>query len=257
MTSLRPIDRFLLSCCCNTQWFSRQFSVQRCLQNIAAELAPSTEQPVLLSVKATEKKQVASSPQSSTSQTLPEFKRKSPPFRWPKTGVNPAYDEALKILDENRLQIGKRIKIQQTLIETRPDKAATLIDLEEHLEKLRVLQDKDNPEIRWKFSKGYVNLERPIYRYLSQEKWKSRALPILLQRLETMNVIPDTLPSIKPIVDVKLRFPGETYETEDGWMEPGVFVTTTIAEKIPILEIIPFIEGEKKYTICMIDPGTF
>jgi len=258
MALIHQTDRFIVRCC-NSQCFSRQFSVQRHLQNITTDPAPIVEQSVLLSVK--EKKKGASSSHTSPSQVLPEFKRKSPPFRWPKTGVNPAYDLALKVLDQNKLDIQRkiknqllRIKARYEVIKTKPEKAATIAALEDHLEQLQILQDKDNPEIRWKFSKGYVNLERPIYRYLSEEKWKMRALPILLQRLETMNVIPDTLPSIKPRVDVRLRFPGETYETEDGWMEPGVFVTTSIAEKTPILEIIPFVEGTKKYTICMIDP---
>lgn len=73
--------------------------------------------------------------------------------------------------------------------------------------------------------------------------------PILMQRLTQMNVVPDVLPNVDPIVDVQVRFVGKD-------TRPGVFVKSKDSERPPTFKIIPFRQGENLCTVAVIDPGT-
>ena len=77
------------------------------------------------------------------------------------------------------------------------------------IETLKIETEMKNPEVLYNVEYGSVeNIDttQPIYRKLLKEKWKDYDLMLLMQRLEQLHVIPDTLPTLDPKVDVKVKF---------------------------------------------------
>jgi len=91
-------------------------------------------------------------------------------------------------------------------------------------------------------------MNKPIYLNLLNKKWRQRNRPILMQRLETMHVIPDVLPTIDPIVDVQVHFKGRK-------VQPGLLLDSLMVEEFPTVRVIPFKNEEILCTIAVVDPG--
>ncbi|KTW30191.1 hypothetical protein T552_00669 [Pneumocystis carinii B80] len=172
----------------------------------------------------------------------------------PKLGVNKAYDEALKVIEADRLEKQEKIKKIKLRIERilknkesiTKDTEALITNLKKYLNKLEILADINNPEIRWRFKHNDVDMTIPVYRYLAKQKWMERPYRLLMQRVEQMYVIPDAYERFKPTVEVVLRFGKEE-------LEPGKFVSNNISASAPVIEINSF-SGEKKlYTIILFD----
>jgi large subunit ribosomal protein L35 len=90
-------------------------------------------------------------------------------------------------------------------------------------------------------------MNKPIYRYLSERKWRDYRRKIQVQRITQMKVVPDVVPNCDPILDVKMAFGGKT-------VAPGDFVESNVSEGPPRLQIQSFEQGEKLLTIAIIDP---
>lgn len=90
------------------------------------------------------------------------------------------------------------------------------------------------------------DMDRPIYRFLADRKWREYRRPILIQRITQMKVIPDVVAQLDPVVDVKLSFGRKT-------VQPGEFVTARVSTVAPKVEIQPFSKGEKLVTIAVVD----
>ena len=91
-------------------------------------------------------------------------------------------------------------------------------------------------------------MNKPIYLHLLNKKWRQRNRPILMQRLETMHVIPDVLPAIDPIADVQVHFKGRK-------VQPGLLLDSLMVEEFPTVRVIPFKNEEMLCTIAVVDPG--
>lgn len=101
------------------------------------------------------------------------------------------------------------------------------------------------------------NMNKPIYRHLADKKWRSYKREIMMQRIETMNVTPDVLPKIDPIVETTLSFPGPMRSGRreaQRMVQHGEIVDSRVSEKAPNLRIQPFQKGDKLYTIAVINP---
>ncbi|KAG5519860.1 hypothetical protein PMAC_000136 [Pneumocystis sp. 'macacae'] len=170
----------------------------------------------------------------------------------PKLGINKAYDEALKIIEADRLEKLKKIKKTQSKIEYKikysntKDKDAQLTNLRKYLNQLKILADINVPEIRWRFKNNDVDMTIPVYRYLAEQKWMKKPYHLLMQRIEQMYVIPDAYERFKPTAEILLRFENEE-------LEPGKFVPNHISATEPIIEINSFLDTEKLYTIALLD----
>lgn len=92
-------------------------------------------------------------------------------------------------------------------------------------------------------------LDKPVYRYLADKKWRKMRRPVLMQRITQMNVMPDIIPKIEPVVDVQMRFQGVD-------IKPGRILNSEQTEWNPTLKIIPFTPGEKLVTVIVVNPGT-
>src|SRR5436189_2613372 len=90
-------------------------------------------------------------------------------------------------------------------------------------------------------------MNRPIYRYLADRKWREYRRLILMQRITQMKVIPDVLAHIDPTVDVKLSFGRRT-------IQPGEFVNSRMSAVPARLSIQSFERGIKLVAIAVVDP---
>lgn len=100
----------------------------------------------------------------------------------------------------------------------------------EHLSDLRLLGD----------------MNRPIYRYLADKKWREYQRPLLVQRITQMNVVPDVLPFIDPVADVRLGFGRRN-------VQPGEFVDSRVSEIPPRLNVQVFDSGERLVSVIVVD----
>lgn len=86
-----------------------------------------------------------------------------------------------------------------------------------------------------------------------------------MQRLTTMGILPDSLPTLTPKVDFRLRWvqrqvPSRVRIRKWDWrdMEAGELVESKILVNPPRMEIIPHYREwweKRKYTIVMLDLG--
>jgi large subunit ribosomal protein L35 len=90
-------------------------------------------------------------------------------------------------------------------------------------------------------------MNKPIYRHLADKKWRSYKRQILMQRLTQMNVVPDVLDAIDPVVSTQLMFGRRK-------VPHGEIVDSRVSEIAPFLNIQPYDQGERLYTIAVIDP---
>ena len=89
-------------------------------------------------------------------------------------------------------------------------------------------------------------MNKPIYRYLADRKWREYRRLILIQRITQMKIVPDVVHHFEPTVDVKFAFGRKT-------IQPGDFVESTVSENPCRLSIQLFERGEKLVTIAVVD----
>lgn len=89
-------------------------------------------------------------------------------------------------------------------------------------------------------------MNKPIYRYLADQKWRSYKRNVLEQRLNQMNVVPDLLPTLDIVADIDLGFGRKT-------IPPGEFVSSLISESMPRLNVQTFTPGERLVTVLVVD----
>ena len=130
-----------------------------------------------------------------------------------------------------------------------------------------VLRDINVPEIRWRFKQGDIDFKKPVHQYMYRRNWENGVyVGKLMQRLTTMSVIPDSLPTLTPKVEFRLRFnekkfPSRVRKRNLGWRdtEAGEKLASNILQNSPRMEIIPHYKEwwkNKKYTVVMLDLGT-
>jgi large subunit ribosomal protein L35 len=90
-------------------------------------------------------------------------------------------------------------------------------------------------------------LNKPIYRFLAERKWREYRRKIQVQRIETMKVVPDVLPQCELDVDIT------TYWNRRS-MSPGDFVPSSTSEQPPSLKVQSFKRGERLLTVAVTDP---
>lgn len=122
------------------------------------------------------------------------------------------------------------------------------------VESLLTSAEKYNPEVLFQahYNTNSLDLTQPVFRHYLKEKWMSFDLMLLMQRLETLHVIPDTLPTLDPKVDVKLKFPHNNVET---WIEPGKILSSNATSRPPTLKVTEFEKIDKQlYTVLVVNP---
>jgi large subunit ribosomal protein L35 len=91
------------------------------------------------------------------------------------------------------------------------------------------------------------DMSKPIYRYLAERKWQEYPRKVQVQRINQMDVIPDVVPMVDPILDIKVAFGKRTFP-------PGDYVPSLASEQPPRLTLQSFEKGEKVVTVAVVDP---
>lgn len=141
-------------------------------------------------------------------------------------------------------------------------KEARLRSMRNHLHGLIILADINDPVVKKKFEDGQGtssralrgiqanatagDMNKPIYRYLADQKWRKYKRLVLEQRISQLNIVPDLLPALDPIADADLAFGRKK-------VSPGEFVDSAISEKMPRLSVQTFEQGEKLVTVVVVD----
>lgn len=130
--------------------------------------------------------------------------------------------------------------------------------LKDQLDTLSIMAERLNPEVLYniEYYPDKVDKNQAIYRNFLKKKWESYDLMITMQRLEQLHVVPDTLPTIDPKVDVKLKFSHTVDPELAGWVTPGAIVPSFAVSQPPTIQIQEFdrIDREQLYSIIIINP---
>jgi large subunit ribosomal protein L35 len=90
------------------------------------------------------------------------------------------------------------------------------------------------------------DMNKPIYRYLANQKWRKYKRLVVEQRISQLNIVPDLLPSLDPVADVDLGFGRKD-------IPMGEFVDSDLSEQMPRLTVQTFEPGEKLVTVVVVD----
>lgn len=154
--------------------------------------------------------------------------------------IDPTFKQAYELLEKEAESIYK--------------KAETTGDNE-----LLVKAELENPEVLHNFETGKYDLSLPVYRHLAEEKWRSYDLMLTMQRLETLHVIPDTMPTLDPKADVKVKFGHNTRSEFVGDIEPGTVLPAFAVSVPPTIKVQEFDTSDYDlglYTAVLINPDT-
>lgn len=164
--------------------------------------------------------------------------------------INETFKDAYEILQNKSKKIYNKInKIEKT-------------KNTEKIDKLLIKAEQFNPEVLYNqtFHSDKLDVSQPVYRDYLRKQWESYDLMITMQRLESLHVIPDTLPTLVPKVDVKIKFPHNiTHPEFQSWITPGTILPSFAVSQPPTIKITDFdnINNEDQlYTILVVNPDT-
>jgi large subunit ribosomal protein L35 len=89
-------------------------------------------------------------------------------------------------------------------------------------------------------------MNKPIYRYLADRKWRSYQYKLIVQRINQLSIVPDLLPIFEPTAEVKLAFKQRS-------VQPGDYVDSRVSELAPRLKVQVFDKGERLVTVVVVD----
>ena len=89
-------------------------------------------------------------------------------------------------------------------------------------------------------------MNKPIYRYLADKKWKEYNYKLIVQRIKQLAVVPDVLPQFDPTADVRLSFRHRN-------VQPGEFVDSRVSEVPARVQVQVFDKGERLVTVVAVD----
>jgi large subunit ribosomal protein L35 len=93
---------------------------------------------------------------------------------------------------------------------------------------------------------GIGDMNKPIYRYLADKKWREYQRKVIVQRIEQLGIVPDALPYFEPTAEVKLAFRSRK-------VQPGEYVDSRISEVPCRLNVQVFDKGERLVTVVVMD----
>lgn len=129
---------------------------------------------------------------------------------------------------------------------------------------LEVEAEKHNPEVQYNFQyhdklendRRVIDYDVAVYRHLGLKHWESYGQMLLMQRLESLGVIPDTMATLAPKAEVNLRFPFSTGVNK--WIEPGEVLSSIVTSMVPTIKIQEYEHNidfsKQRYTVLIVNP---
>ncbi|CAH0016947.1 unnamed protein product [Clonostachys rhizophaga] len=170
-----------------------------------------------------------------------------------------AFQEARKILAADREQKIAKIKeevekiarieaVEDSQFKGGPKmKATRLASLRKYVEELKIKADVNDPIVKKRFEDGLGDMNKPIYRYYAEKKWRSYDQRLITQRISQFHIVPDIIPKLVPTADVQLYF-------RKAKVAPGEIVDSIVSENPPRLRVQLFNPGERLVTVVVVDP---
>ncbi|KAI1191066.1 ribosomal protein YmL35 [Nemania serpens] len=168
------------------------------------------------------------------------------------------FQEARKILQEDRneklqvlaKELAKIKRLEDTPADQIPGgqrkKDLRLKSLRKYVEELKILVDVNDPAVKRRFEDGLGDMDKPIYRYLAEKKWRGLPYRVIAQRIEQLHIVPDVLPKFEPVADVQLYFRRKK-------VEPGEILDSRVSEVSPRLKVQVFNAGERLVSVAVVD----
>ncbi|KAG0343448.1 hypothetical protein BG004_005299 [Podila humilis] len=188
-------------------------------------------------------------------------------YKAPALGVNKTYDEALKIIAEDKVKRLSEVRSMEaklaTLVKAAPsaENDANIAALKEKIFKQEAYAEINDPEIQWRFNNGQIDMSKSVFRYMKNKQFVRKTLPVIQQRITQMFVTPDLLPVFTPSVNVHLDFgAGSSPKVPEGspagtnYFETGSFLLPGKTINEPKINVEAFHAEEKYYTVALVDP---
>ncbi|KAI0439952.1 ribosomal protein YmL35 [Xylaria telfairii] len=168
------------------------------------------------------------------------------------------FQDARKILQEDRQEKLRALAKESAKIKRLEDTPADqvpggqrkkdlrLTSLRKYLEELKILVDVNDPIVKRRFEDGLGDMNKPIYRYLAEKKWRGLPYRIISQRIQQLYIVPDVLPKFEPVADVQLYFRRKR-------VEPGEMLDSRVSEVSPRLKVQVFNAGQRLVSVAVVD----
>ncbi|ODV65808.1 PEBP-like protein [Hyphopichia burtonii NRRL Y-1933] len=180
----------------------------------------------------------------------------------PAVGPASVKDVSLKTSYHSPELIDDTFQQAYDLLENEASKIYGQIDQETDLVKkndLLIEAEQYNPEVLYnvKFHSDKLDLSQPVYKHFTKKQWENKDLMLTMQRLETLKMIPDTLPTLDPKCHIQIKFPHNTDRLFSNWITPGEILPAFAVNKPPTIKIIDFDNldnSDQLYTILIVNP---
>ncbi|EEB06679.1 ribosomal protein subunit L35 [Schizosaccharomyces japonicus yFS275] len=156
----------------------------------------------------------------------------------------PFLDAQLKAFEASKQYLQAKSDLHRAALET-------TVPGSEQWEKHSVLANLYDYGIREQFWNGELDMSQPVFRYLARKKWEGYDMLLIQQRIEQHRVVPDTVASFKPRVQLLLGFPSDTKQNP---VDPGVFLPSKTTAQTPWINVVSFHSQPILATILMLDP---
>lgn len=173
-------------------------------------------------------------------------------------GLNEAFDAAYDLLKNDSSVKFEKLKEIELKLKANPND----LELINSKNQLEVEIEINNPEVRFNFDYNekinnnprFIDYNKPVYRELKKKHWENYGQMLLMQRLETLAIIPDSLPTLEPKAEVSLKFLNHT--GVNTWIEPGSLLSSNVTTYPPSVKIQEFdtIDTSKQlYTLLIVN----
>lgn len=173
--------------------------------------------------------------------------------------IDEVFETSYKLLEEQSGVYYEKINALEAQIASASD-AVTKQKLQRIIDKLLVKAESNNPEVLYisRFAPQKMDASHPVYRQIMKDSWKDYDLMITMQRLEQLKMIPDTLPTLEPVADVKVSFPHNTIAEFVGDVTPGTLLPAFAVSRPPQIKVTNFDGSQEKalYTVLIVNPDT-
>lgn len=174
-------------------------------------------------------------------------------------GLDKAFDLAYDILKAKAEKTYTEVEAFNKQIQENPDSQ----ELKDQRAQKLVQAQINNPEVQFNFQYNdkvendpkIIDYNQPVYRELKKKHWENYGQMLIMQRLEQLGCIPDTLPTLDPRAEVSVKFLNHT--TINRWVEPGTLLSSNATTYPPSIKVQEFdnVDPETQlYTVLLVNP---
>ncbi|GEQ68016.1 hypothetical protein JCM33374_g1682 [Metschnikowia sp. JCM 33374] len=161
--------------------------------------------------------------------------------------IDEVFASAYEVLEQNSAEKYQHLEANKAKLSPR------------EIESIQIDAEQHNPEVLYnlKFRPNAVDKDHPVYRKYLREQWESYDLMVTMQRLEQHHVIPDTLPTLEPRADVRVKFGHNTNSEFGDWVVPGTKLPAFAAARPPTVSVQEFETVDNAsglYSVVLVNP---